>query len=303
LAAYIDGILGKAESKQIAEHLATCEDCYAVYIGAVRFKLDSEPAPADNVAQFPSRKQPRNWLWPSLAAAATILVATVLGGGYYLAGPLPALLTAQVTQPIQGKSGVTGNLWRGPTARGAGDEGKEVRSGLASFQMGVQLVNLQVSLGANQGEQAQDVVARILQILQGQLFVDELTKGYKDITLSIANGTPPERLAGRVSELAGQARDAFETSHLDLGQWVEAGRLAAIASDPAFFQQRKNRIFLRHVLWRDKLGFKDSKLPEASRGDFYRIGQLVLDQSQLQPADYPKLQDLFESILKADYPE
>ncbi len=302
LAAYIDGNLDQAESKQIVEHLASCEDCYAVYIGAVRFKLETDPAPVDNVVRFPSREETRRgWRLSAMAAAAVLLIATA-GGGYYLAGPLPALMTDQVAEPIQGKPEQMGNLWRGPTLRGAGGAEEEVPLDPAAFQIGVQLVNLQVSLKANQGEQAQDVVARILHNLDKQMFVDGLKDGYKGITVDIANGTPPKNLTGKASELAGQAREVFTPLYLDLGQWVEAGRLASISHDPAFFRLPESRSFLRHALWHDRLGFKNSKLPEKSRMELYEIGR-ILDKGAPQPGDYSKLQIHFDKILATEYPE
>lgn len=301
LAAYIDGNLDKAESKRIVEHLATCEDCYAVYIGAVQFKLETETAPVDNVVPFSSREEKRRWWQLSAMAAAAILLVAVGGGGYYFVGPLPSLLTAQVTKPIQGEPG-SGSFWLGPTSRGAGDTEQEVPSEPAAFQMGVQLVNLQVSLKANQGEQAQDIVARILQNLENQMFVDELKEGYKGITGAIANGSPPKNLRGKASELAGQAREILDPLYLDLGQWVEAGRLAAISQNPTFFRLPETQTFLRRALWRDRLGFKDSKLPANSRKELDAIAQ-ILDKSDLQPADYRTLRDHFEEILKANYPE
>jgi Putative zinc-finger len=302
LAAYIDGNLDQAESKRIVEHLASCEDCYAVYIGAVRFKLETDPAPVDNVVRFPSREEARRG-WRISAMAAAVLLAAVASGWYYLAGPLPALAVAQIAETIQGKPEQMGNLWLGPTSRGAGGSEEEIPLDPAAFQIGVQLVNLQVSLKANQGEQAQDVVARILQNLETQMFVDNLKEGYKGITSDIANGTPPTKLTGKASELAGQVREVFAAPlYLDLGQWVEAGRLAAISHDPAFFHLPASRSFLRHALWRDRLGRKNSKLPEKSRMELYEIGR-ILDKGDPQPGDYPKLLIRFNKILAAEYPD
>jgi hypothetical protein len=298
LAAYIDGNLDKAESKRIVEHLASCEDCYAVYIGAVRFKLETEP-PVGNVVPFPSQEEKRRW-WQLSAMAAAAVLPIALGCGYYFAGPLPDLVTAQFTEPLQGD---TGGMWLGPTSRGAGGAEDEVASNPAAFQLGVQLVNLQVSLKANRGEQAQDVVARILQNLETQMFVDELKAGYKGITSTIANGTSPRALEKRASELARQAREAFVPPlYFDLGQWVEAGRLAAISHNPTFFQQSDGRTFLRRALWHDRLGLKDSTLPQGSRKDLEAIQQ-ILGKGALQSADYVRLQKHFDEILKANYPE
>jgi hypothetical protein len=58
LAAYIDGALDWKEAAEITRHLADCEDCYAVYSGAVRFQLDSEPEAFRGGCQSPPS-------WPS----------------------------------------------------------------------------------------------------------------------------------------------------------------------------------------------------------------------------------------------
>jgi len=244
----------------------------------------------------------RHWWVPALAAAA-ILVAAV-GGWRYYAGPLPALLVAQITGSLQGTTDMpAGGLWLGPTSRGVGDTEAEVPHDPAAFKMGVQIVNLQVSLQANQGEQAQDVVARILQILDAQMFVDDLKGGYKEITVAISNGTSPRNLTKKASDLAGQAKEALASPlYFDLGQWVEAGRLAAISHNPDFFRQSDNQTFLRRALGRDRLGLKDSKLPQGSRKELETIQQ-TLGGGNLQPADYAKLKSHFEEILKANYPE
>ena len=307
LAAYIDGKLGRADRKRITEHLASCEDCYAIYMGALRFQLESEPADdaaaaaARNVLPFPSRDQIQG-LWRLAAVAAGLLIVAGAGGGYYFAGPLPKLVTSVVTAPVRGNPAATGGLWLGPTYRGGGGEGEEAPLDPASFQMGVQLVNLQVSLEAGQGEQAQDVVARILQILEPQLFVDDLKKGYTEITTAIANGSPPQKLAGKASELAQQAREAFDAPHLDLGQWVEAGQLAASAGEASFFERGDTQKFLRRLLWRQKLGIGKMKLDPAARQSLADISG-VLEKRSLDRADYGKLSQNLRAILNIYYPE
>lgn len=314
LAAYIDGTLGRRDRKRIAEHLASCEDCFAVYMGTVRFQLDSEPAASEEVAartvvRFPSPAQ-KGHLWQWAAAAAGLVIVAGGSGGYYLAGPLPALVTSGVTAPMKGLPVADGSLWRGPTFRGGGEEGQETALETASLQMGVQLVNLQVSLAANRGDDAQDAVARILTILKDQMFVADLTKGYTDITTAIENKTPPASLAGKASQLAEQAREAFDAPHLDLGQWVEAGRLAAIAGQPAFFERGENRTFLRRLLWRQKLsrswrkrfGIDDMELDPAARRSLQDISA-VLAKGTLGGPEYGKLRGDFEKILGIYYPE
>jgi putative zinc finger protein len=301
LAAYIDGTLGKAESQRITEHLADCEECYAVYVETLQFQLESEAPEGGNVFAFPSKKDVERRRWIGIAA----LLALGVGIGatcYALLAPPPTLVTAEVTAPVQGKPELIGSLWLGPTYRGGGDEGEEAPPpDPASFPMGVQLVNLQVSLEAGQGDRAQDIVARILNILKDQYLVEELKKGYTDITTAIANGTPPQKLVGQASQLAQQAREAFN-AHLDLGQWVEAGRLAAIAEQPSFFQRGDSRAFLRRLLWRQKLGLGEMKLDPAARQSLQDVSE-VIAKGKLGRSDYGELRQDLEKILDVYYPQ
>ncbi len=301
LAAYIDGNLGKEESQRITEHLADCEECYAVYVETLQFQLESETLEGGNVVPFPSKEGMEKRWWYGIAA----LLALGIGGGwasYALLSSPPALVTAEVTAPIQGKPDLTGRLWLGPTYRGGGGEGEEAPLDPASFQMGVQLVNLQVSLEAGQGERAQDIMARILQLLENQLFVDDLKKGYTEITTAIANGTPPQKLAGQASQLAQQTREAFDAPHLDFGQWAEAGRLAAIAEQPSFFQRGDSRAFLRRLLWRQKFGIGEMKLDPAAHRSLQDISEVV-SRGSLGRTEYGKLRKDLETILNVYYPQ
>jgi hypothetical protein len=302
LAAYIDGALDWKEAAEITRHLADCEDCYAVYSGAVRFQLDSEPeafrGPRKPVP-FPEGKRalPR-WL----PIAAVLAVGVGAGSTYFeFFRPLPALLTEEVTAPVPASQDQS--LWLGPTTRGTGGE-EETKLKEASFKMGVQLVNLQMSLKAGKVEGAQDVVARILGLLSSQPFTNDLQAGYKQITTALTNGRKPADLLSEASRLAGSSRDVFETSSLDLGQWMEAGRLASASNDPTFFRLADGRSFLRRSLWRDRFGFESLELPKAdeSRGELKAIYQISV-KSTLQPSDFVKLQGHFKAVLDANYPE
>ena len=300
LAAYIDGNLGEDEVARITGHLASCEDCYDVYSMATRFLLESEPAPPkDNLVPFPQREV-RSW-WPA-AAAAVALLAVGGGAGGYLLLPPPTLTPDKVAGSVRGNAEVSGNLWLGPTQRGSGVQGKEVDVDPAAFQMGVQLVNLQVKLAANDGRGSEDVVARILQVLDNQYFVDDLKKSYGDITTSIENKTPAKDLVGKTSQLAQQTRESLDASHVDFGQWVEAGYLSSQAQDPAFFQRSDTRSFLRRLRWRDRVGLGDTRLDPTTRESLDRISDVV-SKGDLRPSDYAELKSQFAQILGFYYPD
>ncbi|HKI01335.1 MAG TPA: zf-HC2 domain-containing protein [Thermoanaerobaculia bacterium] len=299
MAAYIDGMLGPEEADRVTAHLATCEDCYAIYSGAVRFQLESDPG---NVVQFrrPRAFDPRKW-YP----IAALLLVGIGAGSYQLFAPLPALVTAEVTKPIPRQQTLADEFWLGETFRGSGDdEAAPVEE--APFRMGVQLVNLQVALKADKADQAQDVIARIIGLLKDQLFAKDLANAYAGITGALGDSAKaPHDFLPEASRLAEQTREVFladEDPSLDLGQWVEAGRLAAIAEEPSFFQESENRSFLRRFLWKEKLGIGDTKLDPAARESLRQIAAAA-SKDDLAAADFKSLRGQLDRILEIYYPE
>lgn len=305
IAAYIDGNLDRVERERVTEHLVSCEDCYAVYSETVRFLIDSSPATTqedamldDKLVAFPSRTK-FVARWGSLAAL--LLVGVGGGASFYLLRPPSALstedLTASLPQPPAGSQG----FWIGPTYRSVpGDEPTEGTTGETPLRLGVQLVNLQMSLQAGKAAASQDVIARILGLLQTQLFTDDLQKGYTAITADLAKGRTPAQVLPQASRLALRVREAADTTVLDLGQWVEAGRLAAISRDPSFFRRAETRHFLRRLLWRDRFRLGETRLDPPTRESLRRISE-ILGKDELQASDYALLGRQFDEILKIHY--
>jgi hypothetical protein len=302
LAAYIDGILDKAESRRITEHLASCEDCYAVYTETLHFQSDVNDGVLSFPSPAPSVGDRVRWAARWLPLAALLLVG--VGSGTYsqfLASP--QLVTIPATPPMAslpppepGRS----PLWLGPIHRGV--DKQELGIDEASFRMGVQIVNLQTTLQAGQVRASQDAVALIWNLLDSQPFMDELKTKYTKITADVEK-RPPAELLPEAARLAQEYRSDFDdTTSLDLGQWVEAGRLAAMARKPSFFQQSGNQRFVRLLLWSDKLGRNEVKLDPTTRESLDRISE-VISKGDLRPSDYDKLQHELEKILEHLYPE
>jgi putative zinc finger protein len=309
LACYIDGALSPEEAARVTEHLASCESCFEVYSEVLQFQLESVPAEdtepeTGKVVRFPvERRRPPVVRWASIAA----LLVVGLGFGIYsyLFAPPSPLVTADLAAPVQSKTGLAESLWRGVVTRGPGEEiepGNELSPEKAAFRIGVQIVNLQIALAANNVKNSQDARAGIYRVLRTQSFTGDLPTSYEQLAGAIEKAKSPKDLLPRASQLAKELSDYLDPLYFDLGQWVEAGRLAAISHDPAFFRQPGNRSFLRHSLWRDRFGFEDSKLPAGSRAeleDIYKIS----DQGTLKSADFVKLQGHFKKILELNYPE
>jgi hypothetical protein len=314
LAAYIDRTLSAKESEQITEHLASCEECYAVYMESLQFALESQPAEQVGVVEgdllrFRGPEKTTKWWaassvvvrWGSLAALLLVGVGTPTY--FQLLAPPPELVAAQVTPPLPSLPNGAEPMWLGPTTRGEGDEGEQVKLDEASFRMGVQLVNLRATLRAGKVNEAQDVIARILGLLKPQPFSGDLYEDYKAITGALVKGKPPADLLAEASRLEGIYRKDFEPgTFFDFGQWAEGGRLSAELRDPSFFQKSDNRSFLRRLRWREKLGIGDPKLDPVARESLDQISEIGSGRN-LQPIDYDRLKTQFDDILQRYYPD
>jgi hypothetical protein len=312
LAAYIDRVLEQEEADRVTAHLADCEDCFEVYSETMRFLLDSEPESNEEettgkvvpfVPPAPPAREIGGRRWYPIAA---VLAIGVGAGAYFeLFARLPQLATAEITASLPVKPALEGKLWRGVTTRGGGDGEEAEPVPEAPFRMGVQLVNLQVALKAGQASQAQDTISRILGLLKDQYFSDDLQKAYAALTGTLSDPKKaPRDFLPEASRLAGESREAFtgDETTLDLGQWVEAGRLAALAEDPSFFQQGETRSFLHRLLWRERLRLGETKLDPAARQSLWKIDGIV-SKGDLESADYEELKQRFGQILEVYYPD
>jgi hypothetical protein len=297
LAAYIDGNLDKDEADRIAEHLVACERCHEIYSETLQFQLDSEPV--TNVVPFPSRQEKGRAVLRYGFPIAALLLVGIGSGRYFLTSP-PALTPAMVTASLQEKPEIAKSFWLGPTMRGPGDD-EDRPIDAASFQMGVQLVNLRLSLASNDAEEARgNILPRIRQVLDTQSGASPLAESYGALSKDL-QGKPAQELLEKANQVARESRDYFDESYLDLGQWVEAAHLSAMAGNPSFFRQADTRSFLRHLLWRDKLGFGDTKLDPTTRASLDRISGIV-SKSDLGASDYSLLRQELEKILEHYYP-
>jgi hypothetical protein len=170
-----------------------------------------------------------------------------------------------------------------------------------------------VSLQAGERRAAQDAIAAILNLLDTGLITEDLKKKYVGLTGALEDPKKaPSSFLSQLPVLVKDTREVFladEDSSLDLGQWVEAGRLAAIAKNSAFFKERENRSFLRRTLFREKyglglrekLGLINMKLDPETRESLQQIAA-VIAKDDLGASDYVELKRRFEQILEIHYP-
>lgn len=242
LAAFVDGRLEAAERARMTEHLASCERCYALFLG-VSESLEEEAA-AEVVAE-PPRTLRGGWSWRLAAAAASVAAAAGIGWGVVALWPpsapvfASATLVASVGAPADE---LAGHLWQSITYRGAPGENLDRQP--QAFYVGVLLVDLRVALEANDAARAEEVLSQIVVTLTGVEFIDPEIEFYTRARDEIGKERTPASLLAPAAERERSLGDRFSEVYLPFGKWAEAARLAAATGDAGYLESRRSRRFL-----------------------------------------------------------
>jgi putative zinc finger protein len=294
LAAYIDGTLEKAEAKRITEHLASCEECYAVYSETLHFQLESEPE-AGKLVQFPSPRQTALHWW--YAAAALLAVCLGLGGYLFqvaLVGPVPRLQVAEIVPKEQ--SVMEPTIFRGDESEPSElDPGELERQ---SFRVGWLLVNFHVHVRAGEFASASEDWRKIGSLCKDASMSEEAARFFDEANRmsseAAAPKSPPSYLA-RAAEREAFFRDSEDSAvypeYVDFGKWAAAGQAAATAKDRSFFDSLRNQRFLAHLL----RGREIQPEPEV-RPELQAIAQ-IWDQGEFGATQFAALERHFKAIL------
>lgn len=311
IAAFLDGRLPEEERARIVAHLADCESCYAVFADAARFQLEEEkeeeesrkrkvaanvepvtekPAPAP-VIPFHRRPAVR-WALP-LAALLVLGVATI--PLYQRYNTMPTLLATELVDPAALKSVSTESLWKDdkrghPTA-------VIIDSTPFEFLLGVHMVGLRLTLARNESAESLNMLSRIIGHMEQLISVDTASEFYLRAHGEINQGMPPKELVEEAAEIEASLTAEYqeqEIPHLAFGKWTEAGRLSALARNPAFFADRANRRFPGWLLRRAQ---EDLANDEEVVRNLRRI-RGILDDSDPAKLPYDDIEKRLESILE-----
>jgi len=295
LAAYIDGTLGKAESRRVKEHLADCEECFAVYMESLQFQLDSEAAGEGKVVPFRAKKRWLDPMWLAPAAAAALLIVGLGGWSAYqnaLLGPPPKLGVAALTIRVRSGS-VQGLIWDHNRYRGEGEG--ETDLDRQSFQVGALLVDSRLSTHGGDVNNASETWRSIGAVLRSVDFMknegDRILAQANQITDPVSLRRVAATAEATEKSLGDPNQSTLTREYLDFGKWTEAGRVAALTRDATFFRDRKNRRFLAYAL-RDK----DIKPSREVRRELEEIAR-IWDQGALGPTQFDSLARHLKNIL------
>ncbi|HWM90205.1 MAG TPA: zf-HC2 domain-containing protein [Thermoanaerobaculia bacterium] len=298
IAAFLDGKLSEEERARVIAHLADCESCYSVFAGAARFQLEEEEeefqepavAVAAESAVIPFlflKKRIARWALP-LAALLVLGLATV--PLYLQASQMPEIVSAELVDP-----GWEGQPWSEGDTRGDRDLGEAYDA--YEFLVGGQLVDLHLTLTRNDDPQmVLDVLSRINKHINNFIVAPEEARFYEQAREHILAGKPPTDLsedAARQEASLTESMEEVDSAYLAFGKWTEAGRLASLAHQSAFFEEGDNRRFLGWLIRNEEEQNLDKEVVRVLkeiRG--------VLENGDPQKLRYDPLKERFEAILR-----
>jgi Putative zinc-finger len=252
LAALADGTLAGAEAERVRAHVDSCERCHEIFAETLHLTEDllEETGDGENVVPFPFEGRRRS-PWTGWAVAALLVLGVGIGLWRNLASP-PSLEISDLAAPLAGHVQQV-PAWREITR---GIEKEEIPSIDQAFQAGVAVLNLQVALESNAGQEADAAAAQVCMVLGIERSAEGLTSNtlldpslrnfYGGLRPKLPTATP-RTFARDAAKNAAALRTALaEEAYFDLGEWTAAGRFAAAAGLP-FPQQKEASALLRRL--------------------------------------------------------
>ena len=211
----------------------------------------SGPKPLADILTMPGRTVRTRTQTPAktrLTRSVGIVAAFLLAAGVALLlpphrGPLSFPAAHEVATAL-GEAGdmkaLTLRLWPGtgdsPTSSDA------VTPAKASFRLGVEMMDFQVSLTAGDFARAGEVASRFEPLLEGSDEIERLS-GIRQALARQDSNAATEAAA----ELAIATERRLPVQPAAFGRWAESGRLAALSRTPGFFERAEVRGFLRDL--------------------------------------------------------
>ena len=239
IAAFIDRRLSAEDRRAFMQRLDAEEDLYEVFVETVRYRDRQSGRPAQVIDHPAGGRR-----WGRLAAVAAA-VAAVLTPVVLLNLPAERYAPTLVADGLLGP--VLDEEWylkRWPVMRGPGPGSDELDT---AFRLGVRQVDLEVALRLGRGEDAAVLAGEIDRLLDGLAMAEVLQLLYDEVGELAGE---PERALARAEESDAELRTFLGDAApaYDLGQWTEAGVLAARSGNTELLGSRRFRGALRDLL-------------------------------------------------------
>jgi hypothetical protein len=301
IAALVDGRLPEARAARLRLHLAECDECREVFLGAVDFIRDEEalgreadPLPFEPAVALRNRSRDRLLQLVILPAAAVLSVA--IGLAIYRSSQSPPDFT-QATErlaqrlsspPLQSR--VAAPLSR--RARGGSPVPAET-SRKPSFDLGAALFALRASAEAQNHDQTDNALTTIIRA-SGRFPrpPERTTDFFAQLRQQLSTAKDLRPLAEDAErEVDRHYQHIIIPLYFNFGRWTEAGDLAAYAEDASFLQHPEVRSFPGYLR-------KHAEDLEPEALEAVRNIEPILEKPELEAEDYQALVRNFDRILR-----
>lgn len=255
LAALIDGRLEGDDRADLLAHVESCEACYEIYTETLRFREEEATSGDAEVASLSdrshqsgqSRSKQRFWFAAGSLAAGALLAVVIwspvgerfVGGlrgeGSLAVGNLIADLSVGQDEAAA-HNAYDGSGWS--RTRGLADHLNERER---SFRLGVRVVDLTLALSAKDHSQAQQLLPEVVALSDGFDISEHVVATFREIQRLLEAGEDHEKALDLALIADGYATDLADRAAFELGKWAEAGRLAALSEEVAYFRRAKIR--------------------------------------------------------------
>lgn len=288
ISSLIDGALDEQKRDRLLGHLSQCDKCYEVFSMAKEMAKEEKMPAMKRAAISPIRR----WiLSPApIAIAAAVILVIVIKFFLQLTGEYSPLSSSQIMSRLS-KSTDIRTLARTIKEGLAPSYGFTVAVPLekASFRIGVSLIDLEISLAAEDKAKSLDIIKRVNSNLRDIEGSGDLISFYSDISKKLEEGAPPKEFSEKSQKIESFIKNKDTFLYLRFGEWVEGGRLAAFSKNKEFFDSKSLQYFNNNL--------EGKNLPQ---GIFTSLNEVksILGQDTISEKDFKQIDVAFSTIIE-----
>ncbi len=288
ISSFIDSTLDEQKRDKLLGHLSRCDRCYEVFSMAQEMAKEEEIPAIKRAAISPTRK----WiLSPApIAIAAAVILVVVIRFVLQLPGEYTPLSSTQIMSRLAKNTDVK-------TLDRTIKEGLVPAYGFtgavplekASFRIGFFLIDLEISLAAEDKEKSLDLIKGLNSALQNIEGSGDLILIYSDISKKLEEGASPKEFTAGSQKVESFFKNKDTFLYLRFGEWVEGGRLAAFSKDKEFFDQKSIHYFVNNL--------EGKNLPQGIFTSLNKVKGIIAKDTILD-ADFKKIETAFTNIIQ-----
>jgi hypothetical protein len=284
LSAFIDGTLDEQQRDRVIGHLSQCDRCYEVISVAHEMMKEEKEEAAKGMVKR------KSWFYAPIAVAAAAVLVILIKFVIPIPGEYAPLSSTQIVDRLAKNTDVkflSNSIKEDQTIAYGFTE--KIPLEKASFRIGVCLTDLEVSLRAEDKAKSEDLIKRIISLLQSIEGSKDLISYYGGLSKKMEQSTSTKQFSGEIQKVETFLKDKDTIFYLRFGEWVEGGRIAAVIKNREFFDIRSNQYFIKKV--------EGKGLPQGVLKALREI-KGILVKNKFADRDYKHLERAFKDLME-----